>query len=409
MCRICPHFNTCLGSGKHPIAKLLFLNFTYSFCFFNNMIHRYQADMLPNVTRATVDESKLSQPKPKLVDDSVVTLPTCDDSYLPDEQWERDILEAFSELRVFIHRQSQLEVSKERKVPVPPMKDEDAWRVFCFGKNFRFEDNVATPADEDEEAVKRRKIELSQLFGLAMSSGDDAHEEVDEDEDEDDNSDGEGGEIAVVLEDEKTSKQSAIVEYKEWEGPENVTPTIPLLLQFDQVMTQRLLAHHVNWMVHNGTRAFAHAKQGAWLYALMARLEKPLYRDMASLLRSCFRFCHKCRCELSSDDPDLQSRLAQLNTLIAITGSYFGQGEVYDSRQHIDLHDVAPAENSANDLLNDNGYDDEEEEEMGVDEDDEVGEVYDEYVEEQVTTNYVPVRANVATSDDCSIEEGEVI
>ena len=137
---------------------------------------------------------------------------------------------------------------------------------------------------------------------------------------------------------------------------------------------------------------------------LMARLEKPLYRDMASLLRQCFRFCHQCRCELPSpSDPSgqLESRLAELNTLIAITGSYFGQGEVYDSRQHIDIHSSGDSGNVAENLLD--GDDDEEEEE----EDDE------EYMANEQNILYdthVPIRSGAGLDTDAqSIEDGEIV
>lgn len=45
-----------------------------------------------------------------------------------------------------------------------------------------------------------------------------------------------------------------------------------------------------------------------------------------------------CRAALSEDlvsnSTVLQETLAELNTLICLSGSYFGQGEEYDSRQH---------------------------------------------------------------------------
>lgn len=34
----------------------------------------------------------------------------------------------------------------------------------------------------------------------------------------------------------------------QWSGATNVEPTTTVLLQFDQVLTQRLLALHIDWM-----------------------------------------------------------------------------------------------------------------------------------------------------------------
>lgn len=226
--------------------------------------------MLPNVSRANIDESKLKAPKLKMVDESVVTLPVCNESFLPDDQWEREILDAFSELRVFIHRQSQLEATKARKVPVPPMKDEAAWRVFCFGKNFTVKDLSSSNAaqgthflpggqmsegegDGDLEDVKRRKIELTRMLGLNPDGAEDKKDTDDKDAcdvevDDDDNSEDADAEPV----DHAAKVPSALPVYKEWEGPADVAPTVALLLQFDQVMTQRLLAHHVHWLVDGG-------------------------------------------------------------------------------------------------------------------------------------------------------------
>ena len=119
------------------------------------------------------------------------------------------------------------------------------------------------------------------------------------------------------------------------------------------------------------------------MYALLARLEKPLYRETAASIRQLYRRCCALRYALSktstsvaaSDAPGnntstpssadaFQSRLALLNMLISICGSYFGQGEEYD------------AFNRA--LAGEDGESGNENEESGNDEDDE-----DEYWEEE--------------------------
>ena len=85
------------------------------------------------------------------------------------------------------------------------------------------------------------------------------------------------------------------------------------------------------------------AESARWLYALLARLEKPLHQDMAAVIRQLFRRCcalraglnsseaARCSSRSSSDElsPEDETNLALLNTLIVITGSYFGQGEIY--------------------------------------------------------------------------------
>lgn len=226
---------------------------------------RHQAEMLPVVLRAVVDESKLNistKPLDTFTDtgNNMSSLPICQESCLPDDQWERDILDAFSELRVFIHRQSQLEMSKVRKVLVPPMKNETAWQAFCFGKDYRFHDNTNSSngnssnesRNEGEEEVKRRKIELSNMLGLttAIDGECDINGEVDQDEEDDEKKS--DTDIIETTDTIATTVKATASATSEWEGPVDVAPTVALLLQFDQVMTQRLLSHHIHWLIECG-------------------------------------------------------------------------------------------------------------------------------------------------------------
>jgi hypothetical protein len=75
---------------------------------------------------------------------------------------------------------------------------------------------------------------------------------------------------------------------------------------------------------------------GLWLYALLAKLEKPVHRDMCAILRQLLRICSHARAQLLPDALDFNQKLASLNIFLLISGSYFGQGEEYDSRQHND-------------------------------------------------------------------------
>ena len=67
------------------------------------------------------------------------------------------------------------------------------------------------------------------------------------------------------------------------------------------------------------------------MYGLLARLDKPLDRTMASLLRELYRRCSQLRASLVEDVSTFDVQLASLNVLIVITGSYFGQGEEYST------------------------------------------------------------------------------
>ena len=134
---------------------------------------------------------------------------------------------------------------------------------------------------------------------------------------------------------------------------------------------------------------FVCERQGLWLYALLAKLEKPLCRDVAATLRQLFRVCVNQRASLDMSNSSMgagsssssssrgtnissnsNDKLAILNTIICITGSYFGQGEEYDSRQIIFDKDVTT--NEDDDIDND---------------DEEEDDVQDEYDEEDDTVH----------------------
>ena len=120
---------------------------------------------------------------------------------------------------------------------VPPMKNESAWHLFCFGSELNFpaqsdlfsiEDNSESEhANEDSHGdseaeehsideifakLKRRRIELS-----------DNPQDVD-----------------------KLPRESTAAGV--WDGLRGVPPSLDLLLQFDQVLVQRLLIMQTSWM-----------------------------------------------------------------------------------------------------------------------------------------------------------------
>lgn len=102
-------------------------------------------------------------------------------------------------------------------------------------------------------------------------------------------------------------------------------PTISILLQFDHVMTQRVLQYMVEWLVqdlgaesvwegeHGEARAYYHC---AWIYGLLARLERPLHRDMLAHIRHLGKAVVQC-CGCSSH--------AGWRVLLCLVDRCFGQ------------------------------------------------------------------------------------
>lgn len=101
--------------------------------------------------------------------------------------------------------------------------------------------------------------------------------------------------------------------------PSGWTPQTRLLLQFDAVMTQAVLAHHVTWLERLPGLDEGRA---LWIYALLAHLDKPLHRDVEAVIRRLFLRLAALRASL----PSLSDRqLALLQILIVVAGRYFGQ------------------------------------------------------------------------------------
>ena len=111
----------------------------------------------------------------------------------------------------------------------------------------------------------------------------------------------------------------------QWTGSVRVPPTTSLMLQFDQVLTARVLTYHVDWLEEcHLTKA-----RSKWIYSILARIEKPLHQDSSAMIRQLYRRCSFLRSTLSIISEFFDQELACLNVLITISGSYFGQGEDY--------------------------------------------------------------------------------
>mmetsp|Transcript_7823 Transcript_7823/g.11689 ORF Transcript_7823/g.11689 Transcript_7823/m.11689 type:complete len:397 (+) Transcript_7823:1-1191(+) len=325
---------------------------------------RKQAENLPAVVRADIDCNQYLG-RQTFYMPSIEEISPCPEEYLPDESWIRSTVHAFSELRLSLQGASTLESSKERKIAVPQLKDKVSWFKFCFGA-----DKIQNGSEVEESSAEKRKIEehieiqkreLAKQFEIPMNSNYEC--EDDEDIESIDN-----GEVAV----------------DQWTGDVKVSPSTSLMLQFDQVLTQRLLGYHIDWLpgVHQSSEenSMITQLQSQWLYSLLTRLEKPLHSDMTARIRSLYRICCRRRFNLTSvmkanrsnERHEEEEELARLNVLISLCGYYFGQGE---NLLHIPLNE---SEESKED-------EDEEDDEMMCSDDDDEGAIeveIEEYAED---------------------------
>lgn len=110
---------------------------------------------------------------------------------------------------------------------------------------------------------------------------------------------------------------------KEWlrTHPRGTPPTLKLAIQFDQVLTQKVLAFHAEWLKTN----LLSRARAVWIYTLLACLEKPLGSETAALVREVLRRCCAQRAELESSQDE---SLPALNVIVVIAGTFFQQAEM---------------------------------------------------------------------------------
>lgn len=230
--------------------------------------------------------------------------------------WVSTTISSFSKLRSYletqdaIQKQNNIDTQSIRKVAVPKMKDRTGWHVFCLGR---------------EEAFGNQ--------GGYFEEIDSENEESKDDEKNNDKNDDCGGNV-VEQGNDAAEKETNVLTY----NPDNVPsdghkPTSSLLLQIDQVLTRVLFHHHVHFLCE-WKFPLTH-QRAAWIYALLARMDKPWHRDECCAVRKVLRECCSRRWDLtlpqegerSSEENERKwEQLALLNTLIAITGIYYEQG-----------------------------------------------------------------------------------
>lgn len=196
------------------------------------------------------------------------------------------------------------------------MKDETSWMKFCLGTEASAAESDTEDGDNHSEAgaddiaekgqdIDDRKAVLLQEF---------TRDEQEEQE-------------GTNASDNRPSPSQPAVD----DGPVlyacGVSPSTRLMLQFDQVLTQRLLGYHAGWLqksarIQEGgnleqcaTGWPEIAVQCQWIFCLLARLEKPLYQDTAATVRDIYRSLCVIRLALANSITSLGTGSAHVNDL----------------------------------------------------------------------------------------------
>lgn len=345
---------------------------------------RHQAENMPTVFRADIDTSAFEGRQTPYMP-RVDGISPCPEAFLPHIEWTNNALFEFSELRgqlgrLALQHQAKDKASKARKFVVPAMKEKASWRLFCFGpidasdsahnsasgaeevseeEDDQFLADDAVPdecADTNEEQAEITLQEKRQrlLTGLDLELNSDAAVPSDS-----------TNEPSAAEEGDPPDEGVPLLPPKRWDGQVGVPPSVSLLLQFDHVLTQKLLTMHTEWL--NSSQITP--QRGAWLYGLLARLEKPLYQDTAAVVRQLYRRCSELRSQLNATSEGFDESLAVLNLLVGVAGTYFGQGEhAHDAGlQHCAGQTDSAAESGGVDIGYGQWGDDDDDEEEGGD------------------------------------------
>jgi survival of motor neuron protein-interacting protein 1 len=200
------------------------------------------------------------------------------DEYLPRNRfWIEKTIANFENLRIYLEKCKDEGIGgkKTERIPLPPMKDRPGWHVFCVG---------------DAEAQG--------------NAGSYFHDDDDDDDDQD------------------GSLEEEVPEWRKGIPPNGHTPSTRLVLQLDQVLVRRVLSHLCHY-VSEGWSPLA-PERAAWLYALLAKLERPIHRDDAAILYSLLKKLTQVRATLKADE---RTNIASLNILIVLVAVYFEQGD----------------------------------------------------------------------------------
>ena len=139
-------------------------------------------------------------------------------------------------------------------------------------------------------------------------------------------------------------------------GGEANLPGVELLLQLDQVATRKVLAHHIDWL--SGSAATNPARL-AWIYGLLARLERPLDPNGEALVRKLYR--HLLRLRAGGAGPALAPPLlAHVNLLITVAGQFFAQAGEEERRVVVEACERDGCEDAAGGSTDEDGDDVEE-------------------------------------------------
>ena len=259
-----------------------------------------------------------------LISDRTAIQPPPSAAHLPVQhcaEWVDQTLANFSQLRLFLEKaRQQQQHQQQNRQPVPAMKDRPGWHIFCLGEKEAHGNTGSYFADDDDGDAK----------GVANENNDNTEGIKGKEGNPNIAAAMQGQDSGGVKEGSTTVTNTEETAREPWQEnlPENgVYPSTRMMLQLDQVMIRKVIAHLAHY-AQEGWHPCS-VQRTLWLYALLARLEKPIHRNDAAVLYGLLKALTRARATLTSLVQDDREGLARLNVLITIVGIYFEQGGGY--------------------------------------------------------------------------------
>ena len=210
------------------------------------------------------------------------------------KEWSESVLSIFLHLRGYLERSKAKGFGGKRtaRKPLPTMKDRPSWHIFCVGL---------------DEASGNSGSYFADDYGDAYNNN--------------------VGKNTVERNKANDNKTEELPPWRTNLPVDGYEPSVCLLLQMDQVMIRRILSHlayfvNLGWSVTSGS-----GRRAEWIYALLARLEKPVHRDDAAVLFGLLKNLTLARSKIDFSLSETKKiNLAKLNVLIILVGVYFEQG-----------------------------------------------------------------------------------
>ena len=249
--------------------------------------------------------------------------------------WVSSTVSNFSKLRSYLEQEQAKQQKnnrrqQNRKIAVPRMKDCAAWHVFCLGKEEAhgnvggyfedFDHSDAENSDDDnndganDEAISDKNCNANNIVSTGVNINGSSNHDT--------------GDVGVNNDISRDGDAKSNFTYNPHLVPQKgYQPTTSILLQLDQVLTRTIFHHHVHFLCE-WKFPLTH-QRAAWIYAILARMEKPWHREECCAVRSILRECCARRWKLVLPSPmPSQKRDAKLevdNTKSKSQSSHFGQ------------------------------------------------------------------------------------